>query len=146
MVCIVFIDRYLSVLVLIYMLCVLACIPSIGMYWYVLYEMVCTGTHLHVLEQIAQIDEYWLVLDCICVYWYSLAVYWYVLACIVCKRGICMYLSVLVSILCIDLLYSKQYVQLAHIDSICMYVLELLCVLVYLYVLHVSVCIVCINI
>ena len=63
--------------------------------------------HLHVMEQIAHIDEYWLALDCVCVYWYSLTVYWNVLACIMCKslRGICMYWSVLVSILCIDLLY-----------------------------------------
>ena len=69
--------------------CVLACI---GMYWYVLYVMDCTGMHLHVLmEQMGHIDEYWLVLDCISVYRYLLTVYWYILACIVCVRGICMY-------------------------------------------------------
>ena len=67
--------------------------------------MVCTGMHLHIMERIVHIDEYWLALDCICVYWYSLTVYWYTLACIVCVRGICMYWSVFVSILCIDLLY-----------------------------------------
>ena len=61
------------------------------MYWYVLYVMVCTGMHLHVLKQIVHIDEYWLVLDCICVYWYLLTVYWYVWH---------------VSIVCIYLLYS----------------------------------------
>ena len=74
MVYIVRIDRYLSVLVFFYTQCVLACITCIGMYWYVLYVMVCTGMHLDVLEQIVHIDEYWFVLDCNCVYWYSLTV------------------------------------------------------------------------
>ena len=47
-----------------------------------------------------------------------------------------LYWSVLVSILCIDLLYSKQFVQIAQIDSICKYLPVLICVLVYLYMLH----------
>ena len=68
--------------------------------------------HLHIMEQIIHIDEYWSVLKCICVYWYLVTVYWYVLACI---RGICMYWSVLVRIhvLTCCTLYSKQYITIA---------------------------------
>ena len=62
--------------------------------WNVLVFVVCCGLHLHVIEQIAHIDKYWLVLDYIRVYWYLLTVYWYFLACIVCKVFVCRYLSV----------------------------------------------------
>ena len=62
------------------------------MYWYVLYVMVCTGMHLHVLKQIVHIDEYWLVLDCICVYWYLLTFN----GCVVILMSIGWYLTVFV--------------------------------------------------
>ena len=64
------------------------CIGMYGMYWYL---------HLHVIEQIAHIDKYWLPLvgtwlfSCVLV---LLTVYWYFLACIVCKVFVCRYLSV----------------------------------------------------
>ena len=41
--------------------------------WHVLGCIVCNGLYwngLHVMEQIVHIEEYWLVLYCICVYWY----------------------------------------------------------------------------
>ena len=97
--------------------------------------------HLHVMEQNVHIDEYLVVLYSICVYRYLLAVYWYVLACILCTRGICIYWSVLVSILWIDLLYSVFQIQkVCTIGTYWQYLyVTLICILVYLYVLLVSV-------
>ena len=129
---------------------VLVCIVCNGLYWYAFacieanctYWWVLVGTWLYLCVLVltdfqrvcCHIDEYWLVLDCICVYQYVLTLYWCVLPCIVSIRGVCKgFVSVSQYFMHWPAL-PKQYVQLAHIDSIFMYLLVLMCVLVYLYV------------
>ena len=73
LVCIVHTDRYLGVGMY---------HSDIGLYWHVLYVLVCMQVDMYwyVMELMVPIDGYWLIL-CVLV---GIGVHWYVLACIVC--------------------------------------------------------------
>ena len=123
--------------------------------------MVCICKYWSKLYILMSIGRYLTVFVCTGTYWLSTGVlsYWWVLVgtwlylCVpvrtdfvlVCFAMYCKYKTCLYGFVSVSQYFMhwpalpKQYVQLAHIDSIFMYLLVLMCVLVYLYVACISV-------